>query len=152
MANNGSKKMFVGLYIHAIDAKNRIFIPSQFRRSKPSKNPYIISRGLEKCLYLFESERWGDIIGKFENLSWSDKTAQRAFKRMLLAGAVETYSDSHGRLLLPSHLMEYAGIKDEVAVVGMGDRLEIWDSGRWKAYSSGLGEKSFRALAEKLDI
>jgi len=153
MENQPTKKMFIGLYTHAIDSKNRVFIPSQLRRiTKNRKNSYIVSRGLEKCLYLFETGRWSEIVGKFETFNWSDKSEQRAFKRMLLAGAVETIPDPHGRVLLPSHLVEYAGIRDEVTIIGMGDRIEIWDSVKWKKYSSGFGEKSFRMLAEKLDI
>lgn len=141
--------MYVGYFLHAVDKKNRIFIPYRFRSGK---NNYVLSRGLEKCLWLFDSPRWSQILDKFENLSWQDKSKQRAFKRTLLAGAVECGMDSQGRLIIPSHLMEYADIRKESSVIGMGDRIEIWDSDVWKKYSADFGEKSFAALAEKLDI
>lgn len=141
--------MYVGFFLHAVDKKNRIFIPYRFRSGK---NNYVISRGLEKCLWLFDSVTWSEILGKFETLSWRDKSKQRAFKRMLLAGAVECGIDAQGRLIIPSHLREYAGIRKESAVIGMGDRIEIWDGSVWKKYSTGFGEKAFGMLADKLDI
>ncbi len=141
--------MYIGFFLHSVDKKNRIFIPSKFR----TKNShYIISRGFERSLYLFDKNTWLRVLEKFESLSWSDKSQQRAFKRILLAGATENKIDWQGRLLLPMHLLEYSGIKKNTAIIGMGDRIEIWDAKRWKDYSSSVAEKAFKSLSDKLDV
>ena len=114
--------MYIGFFLHTVDKKNRIFIPARFRAKRAT---YIVSRGFEECLYLFDKNTWLKVLQKFDSLAWSDKAKQRAFKRVLLAGATETKIDWQGRLLLPSHLVEYSGIRKTAAVIGMGDRLKI---------------------------
>lgn len=141
--------MFIGFYLHTLDKKNRIFLPSKFR---DKKSEFVISRGFEHCLYLFDKNSWIKILNKFDTVSWSDKAEQRAFKRILLAGAIEVKVDTLGRILLPSHLIDYACIKKTVVIIGMGDRVEIWDEKRWKDYSSGFAEKAFSSLSDKLDL
>ncbi len=141
--------MYIGYHEHSLDKKHRIFIPAKFRSKK---NEFIVSRGFERCLYLFDNEKWLRVLEKFDAISWSDKAAQRAFKRVILSGAVKVEVDSQGRMLLPSHLLSYSGIKNAAAVIGMGDRIEIWDKKKWMEYSSGVAEKAFMALSSKLDM
>ncbi|HBU68901.1 MAG TPA: division/cell wall cluster transcriptional repressor MraZ [Elusimicrobia bacterium] len=144
-----NKLLYLGQYLHSVDKKNRLFLPSKFR-SKKSK--YIVSKGLEGCLYLYDSEGWDKVILKLENLSLPDKKEERAFKRALFSGAGEVECDSQGRILLPQALVSYAAIKSQATIIGVGNRLEIWDSARWEKYQKENAEVSLKNMASKMEI
>jgi MraZ protein len=141
--------MYIGQFIHSLDAKNRIFLPSRFR----SKNKtFVVTRGLESCLYLYDLSGWEKVLQKLEGLSLPDKVQERAFKRALLSGAHEAAPDFQGRILIPQTLREYAGIGSDAIIIGVGNRLELWDTARWNEYYAKHADVSFKDLAGKLEI
>lgn len=141
--------MYIGEYAHAIDSKNRVFLPAKFRQKKKE---FILTRGLETCLFLYDVFSWGKVLEKLEGLSLANKLEQRAFKRALLSGAYECAPDFQGRILLPQNLRQYAKIKNEIMIVGVGSRLEIWDGLIWNKYLKEYANVSFRKLAAKLEL
>ncbi len=142
--------MFYGEYDHRLDKKGRIIIPSAFREA--SKENYVekffITRGLDKCLFMFPEEEWKSQEAKFKNLSFT-KSQARKFNRLFFSGAVEIIPDKQGRILIPSYLRHYAGIKKEIMIIGVSSRIEIWSLENWKAFYASSKE-SFEDIAEKL--
>lgn len=106
-----------------MDSKNRLIIPSKFR--EVLGDAFMVSRGLDECLYIFEQSEWDVFEGKIKKLPLSDKKARR-FGRFLLAGAACVEVDKQGRILLPSSLVEFAGLQKDVVLLGVGSRIEIW--------------------------
>ena len=86
----------------------------------------VLCRGLEGCLYLYSCEGWEKLQVKLESQPLKNKSAQRAFKRMLFASACEVSFDDEGRILMPQQLVDYAKLKKDVAIIGMGQKIEIW--------------------------
>ncbi|MCB4792580.1 MAG: division/cell wall cluster transcriptional repressor MraZ [Elusimicrobia bacterium] len=141
--------MYIGRYNHTIDTKNRLFIPSILREKSKL---FILTQGLEGCLFLYDMKTWEKVLTKLENLSLPDKTEERAFKRALLSGAHELYLDTQGRVLIPKNLKDFAKIKRDAVIVGVGNRIEIWDEQKWKNYSKEKAEISLKKLAVKLEL
>jgi MraZ protein len=144
-----NKSMYIGQFYHTLDGKNRVFLPSKFRSKEKT---FIITRGLDDCLYLYDLDGWDKVILKLENALVSDKAEERAFKRAILSGANEVRLDVQGRILLPQVLVDYAGIKTDVMIIGLGNRLEIWDKKRWDIYFAKEADISFKGMASKLEI
>jgi len=141
--------MFIGLYQHAIDKKNRLFIPAKFRLPGKGRNKkFVLTCGLEGCLFLYPREAWLDISKKFRTLPLTKKDA-RQFLRIFLAGACECGLDIQGRILIPKNLIDYAKIKRNVAILGLVDRVEIWANEEWKKYHQS-SKSRFSDVAEKL--
>jgi len=142
--------MFYGEYRHAIDEKGRVIIPARFREAliKLNKNKFILTRGLEKSLFIFSLDEWKSQEEKFKSLSLN-KSNPRAFSRIVFSGAYRSSLDKQGRLNLPRSLIEYARIEKEVVIIGVSDRIEIWDSFRWRNYRN-KSERSFIEIAKEL--
>ncbi|MCS7286000.1 MAG: division/cell wall cluster transcriptional repressor MraZ [Anaerolineae bacterium] len=119
--------MFSGESRHSIDEKGRIIIPAKFRPFL--QDGMFLTRGLDGCLFLFPLSIWNEIVQKVEELPLTNPTA-RAFSRLLLSGE-ECQMDKLGRILIPSHLREFAGLNDVVVIIGQGKRIEIWSEKRW---------------------
>ncbi len=137
--------MFIGQYNYSIDNKNRLFIPSKFRIGV---GKFIITRGLEKCLFMYTLNKWKEISLKLKKLPLV-KSQARAFLRILLSGAAECSVDTQGRILIPQDLCTYANMEKNIIIVGIIDRVEIWSKDDWETYSEkALG--SFTDLAEEL--
>ena len=141
--------MYIGQYIHTLDTKNRIFLPAKFRNKNKT---FVITRGLESCLYLYDLDVWDKVLQKLEDLSLKNKLQERAFKRALLSGAHEVNTDFQGRILIPQALKDYAAIMEDIIIIGVGNRLEIWSHDRWKKYYRQHADVSFKNLAGKLEI
>ncbi len=125
--------MFMSEYNHTIDAKGRLSIPSKFRSALGGE--FVISRGIESCLYVYANEDWEKFEQNLTSLPLINKEA-RQFARFFLAGAAQVELDPQGRILIPSGLRDYAGLKKDVILVGVGTRIEIWDSENWVAECS----------------
>jgi len=142
--------MFYGEYKHNLDKKGRIIIPSRFREI--SKDNYIekfyMTRGLDKCLFMFTEEEWKTQELKFKNLSFTKKET-RKFNRLFFAGAAELIPDRQGRILIPVYLKSYAEIKKDIMIVGVSNRIEIWSADKWNEFYS-MSKESFEDIAEKL--
>ena len=121
--------MFMGEYNHTIDAKGRLIVPSKFREQLG--NEFVVTKGLDGCLFVYSNEEWHNIEEKFRNISMTSKDA-RKFSRFFFAGAASCEVDKQGRILLPANLREYAGIEKEVVSVGVLSRVEIWSKDRWQ--------------------
>ncbi len=137
--------MFLGEFEHQVDPKNRVSVPKKFRAHLKEA---VLTRGLDSCLFLYPISEWKKITAKIGTLPLTQKEA-RSFSRYFLSGATETAFDSLGRVLLPQFLKDYAQIKSEVTIVGVGERVEIWDTGLWFAYRTET-EKNSEEIAEKL--
>lgn len=138
--------MFIGEYQHATDDKGRIAVPAKFRASLGERA--IVTRGLDRCLFLFSSADWEKLAEKLIALPLAQADA-RAFSRLMLAGAMEVELDSQGRILLPDYLRAYAEIGKQAIVAGLYNRIEIWNESAWKEYKKGAEAES-NGIAEKL--
>ena len=152
MVDNGDKwrkvgdNMYMGEFHHTIDEKGRMIIPSKMRRELGDK--FIITRGLEKCLYAYSLEEWEQIVSKLKTLPFTKKDA-RTFIRAFFSGAVECEFDKQGRINITSPLVSYAGLVRECVVIGANDRVEIWSEELWDAFLSESSEK-IESIAENL--
>ncbi len=138
--------MFIGEYQHNLDEKGRMAIPVKFR-SKLSEGA-IITRGLDHCLFIFDKTEWDKLAEKIVNLPLAQANS-RAFTRLMLAGAMDVEIDKQGRVLVPDYLREYAGLKKQVVVTGLYNRIEIWDSAMWNGYKKKTESESDE-IAERL--
>lgn len=134
MVNCGEKWgifMFMGEYHHSIDDKGRLIIPAKFREELGEK--FIITRGIENCLFAYSEEKWEKITQKLNTLPFTKKDA-RSFVRFFLSGATVAEFDKQGRVNITSPLISYADISKECVVIGAGDRLEIWSLENWNSF------------------
>lgn len=132
--------MFMGEFHHNLDAKNRLVMPSSFLTELGDK--FIITRGIEKCLYVYSETSWKEIVSKLKTLSFTKRNA-RAFMRTFFSGAVTVNVDKNGRFLLTSNEVEYASLTKECIIIGVNDRLEIWSKANW--------DEELKLGLEKLD-
>jgi len=125
--------MFRGRYVHTIDAKNRMSLPAPFRQElqRRSDHPPILTNAHD-CLELYPYEDWLSFEQSIVGISAVDPEAQ-AYARLMISGAIECPVDKQGRLLVPPHLREHAGLEREVTVAGVGPKIEIWDKPRFEA-------------------
>lgn len=122
--------MFIGQYNHTIDDKGRIIIPSKLRNNLG--NNFIVTRGLDGCLFIYSNTEWENIINKYKNLP--DTKEKRNFLRVFLSGASICEYDKQGRINIPSSLIDYAKLSRECIIVGVFDRLEIWSKESWDKF------------------
>ncbi len=142
--------MFYGEYEHNLDEKGRIIIPSKLRTVFNNKgiSSFVLTRGLDRCLFLFSIEEWQKQDEKFRAMPFT-KPEARQFNRLYFSGACETSFDKQGRFSVPTYLKDYASIKSKVMIIGVSNRIEIWDYEQWKSYfDSSLS--SFETIAENL--
>ncbi len=138
--------MFIGEYRHTIDEKGRMAIPIRFRSALAQGA--VITRGLDRSLFLYPRKEWDKLADKLASLPLGQADT-RAFARLMLAGAMEVEVDGSGRALLPEYLRQYAGLRKDVVVAGLYNRLEIWDEATWKAYAAKT-EAEGNQIAERL--
>ena len=123
--------MFMGEYHHTIDEKGRLIIPSKFREELGEK--FIITRGIENCLFVYSLSSWKKITQRLESLPFTKKDA-RQFVRFFLSGATTAEFDKQGRVNITSPLISYAKLQKDCVVIGTGDRLEIWSQEDWNDF------------------
>src|SRR4030043_1901174 len=142
--------MFYGEFLHSIDRKGRLILPAKFREA--AKTNFIekcfVTRGLDKCLFMFSEEEWRSQEGKFRAISFTKQQA-RTFNRLYFSGAVDIIADRQGRILIPQYLKDFAEIKKDVVIVGVSNRIEIWAQEKWQKFY-GSWRQSFEEIAEKL--
>ena len=138
--------MFLGEYKHVIDIKGRVAVPAKFRSKLTSGA--IITRGLDRCLFVFDTREWEKLAGKLTALPIAQANS-RAFVRLMLSGASDVDIDSQGRILVPDYLRKYAGIAKQVVIAGVYNRIEIWDGVAWNNYKTKTEAESDE-IAEKL--
>lgn len=124
--------MLMGEYKHTVDTKGRVIIPMKLREELGEK--FILTRGLDGCLFGYPMSSWQSLTEKLSaNLPLSQKNARQVV-RFFYSAATEVEFDKQGRIMIPQTLREYATIKKNVRIVGVSDRLEIWDDSTWKEY------------------
>lgn len=138
--------MFSGEYTYSIDEKKRLAVPAKFRKLLAKKA--VITRGLDKCLFLYPAKEWLELAKKISKLPLAQADA-RSFARLMLGGAMEVNFDNLGRILIPDYLKDYAGLKKKVIFVGLYDRIEIWDEAGFKNYKKKT-EMAVGDIAERL--
>ncbi|MEI6580605.1 MAG: division/cell wall cluster transcriptional repressor MraZ [bacterium] len=142
--------MLIGEYIHTIDEKNRVSLPVKFRKELGKK--IIITPGLDQCLFLFTLKEWAKVSKRLSD-SDSDlsflKADKRSFNRFMFGRAAEVDIDTIGRILIPDFLKERIKLGDKAAIIGVEDRVEIWNENTWKGYKETVENKADE-LAEKL--
>ena len=120
--------MLIGEYEHNLDAKGRISMPAKLK--KDMGETFVLTKGLDGCLFAFSENEWINFESKLKTLPLSDKNA-RNFVRFFLSGATECEIDKQGRFLIPSNLREVANLEKEAIIIGVGTRLEIWNKSTW---------------------
>ena len=138
--------MFMGEFHHNIDDKGRLVIPNKFRLELGER--FIITHGLEKCLYAYSMTEWNNIVVKLKQLPFTKKDA-RTFIRSFFSGAAECEFDRQGRINITSPLVAYADLTKECVVIGANDRLEIWGKANWDNFFEENSEK-LEDIAENL--
>ena len=138
--------MFMSEYQHNIDAKGRLFIPARFREGLGDS--FVITKGLDGCLFVYTREEWNALEQKMKSLSFT-KGSARAFLRFFFSGAAECEVDKQGRVLIPGNLREYAGLEKDTVIIGVSTRAEIWSKVRWDEYSARAAA-SYEEIAEEL--
>lgn len=138
--------MLLGEYKHNLDTKGRLAVPAKFRGDLSAGA--IITRGLDKSLFIFTKNEWESLAQKLTSLPLAQANS-RAFVRLMLAGASDAGLDGQGRILIPDYLREYAGLKKQAVVAGLYNRIEVWDAEAWRQYKSKT-EAASDEIAEKL--
>ncbi len=141
---------FKGSYKFTIDHKGRVNIPAKFRRSTASTSHdlYVITRGLEGCLFIYPAEEWEKVERKLQNLSFTQKS-HRLFGRYLLSNACDVQLDRQGRITIPQNLLDLAQIKKDALIIGVLERIEIWDPEVHEKYLDSAG-KTYEEIAEEI--
>ena len=138
--------MFIGEFQHNLDQKGRIAIPAKFR--KDFEDGLIITRGIDKCLFIFSKSERNKLAEKLSELPLAQANS-RAFARLMFSGAVDENLDNQGRILIPDYLRNYASLKKQLVINGLFNRLEIWDKDIWQDYKNKT-ENSSEEIAERL--
>jgi MraZ protein len=139
--------MFIGEYHHTIDEKGRLSVPKKFRGEL--EKGLVITKGLDGCLFIYTNNEWEKMSTKLNSLPLTNKNA-REFKRHMTSGAMDLEIDGQGRVILPEYLREFAGIKKNVVVAGIAERIEIWDEVVWNKHASEIAGKT-EEIAESMD-
>ncbi len=142
--------MFYGEYNHSIDRKGRLILPAKFREinKESGVEKFFITRGLDKCIFMFAEDEWRTQEQRFKSVSFT-KQESRSFNRIFFSGAVDVMPDRQGRFIIPQYLKDYAGIKKDVIVIGVSNRIEIWDTNMWKTFYTS-SQASFEQIAENM--
>ncbi|MBN1265528.1 MAG: division/cell wall cluster transcriptional repressor MraZ [Anaerolineales bacterium] len=134
--------MFLGQYEHSIDSKGRLTIPARFRDAL--ENGAVVTQGFERNLMVYTTEAFQRLAQRASSLSTTDPQG-RAIRRILFGGAADVTLDSVGRILIPPFLRSYAGVEGEVAIVGAGDYIEIWNTDSWAGELESVTDSELNA-------
>jgi MraZ protein len=134
--------MLIGEYRHSIDAKGRISFPAKLREALG--DVFVVTKGFDSCLSIYGIEQWRSLEDKVNALPMK----ARPFQRFLFAGAAQLSPDKQGRVLIPAQLREYAGLGEDVTIVGVSSRAEIWDTEKWQQANKQL---TFEAVEDLMD-
>jgi MraZ protein len=139
--------MFFGEAEYTLDDKGRLTIPAKFRSHL--SDGVIVARGLEPCLLIFTPDAWQNYVTSLYGHLPQNKENTRAIARFVFSGASDQTLDKQGRILLPSNLRTYAGLRENVVILGIQDHLEVWDVEAWQKDLKSL-EINAREISENL--
>ncbi len=137
--------MFMGEYHQKIDDKSRLTIPAKLRNELG--NNFIVTRGLDGCLFIYKKETWEKIVNNYQTLP--NVKEARNFMRFFLSGATTIDCDKQGRINISQPLINHANLNKDTVIIGVGDRLEVWDSAKWENLLSE-NEENFSEMADNL--
>jgi MraZ protein len=138
--------VFLGTYAPHLDEKGRLILPAKFREQLAPG--IVLTRGQERCLYAFPTREFEDMHIRLRQAPVTSKQA-RDYLRVFLSGATDEVPDKQGRITIPANLRQYAGLDRELAVIGAGTRIEVWDAGAWETYLAEQ-EVAFAETAEEV--
>ncbi len=127
--------MFWGEYIHHLDKKGRLIVPSRYRPHLTEGA--VLTRGLDHNLVIYPLKTWQMVSRQLSEMPITHATG-RALRRLMFSGAVELTLDRQGRVLVPAYLRDYASLEDKALLVGMESFLEIWEPSRWRSTLAGV--------------
>jgi MraZ protein len=144
---------FKGTYYNSVDHKGRISIPAKFRdkTESPAGEHYVIARGFEGCLYVYPREAWMQVEEKLSSLKTLSDPRARFFVRTLLSNAADVKIDKLGRIMVPQNLLDLVGVKKDVVVRGVLEKLELWDPVNLRKYEDSQPD-SYEDVARQLLI
>ncbi len=137
--------MLFGEYRQLLDAKGRVFIPTKLREALGER--FMLSRGLDKCVCVYPMDEWDNFVAKLESLPIA---RERMVRRYFYSGAIDTSTDSQGRVTLSAAYREFAGLNKDIVIIGNKTHLEIWDAAVWDEMQSGMTNESI--IAELLTV
>ncbi len=142
---------FLGEYEATLDAKGRFLLPSGFKKQLPEgeAEKFVINRGFEKCLTLYPMKTWEPLFAKIAGLNEFDPK-QREFRRAFLNGATYVEPDTAGRILLPPSLKAYAEMTKDIVLMATGDKIEIWDSNKYKQFFDSISSDTLSDLGSQV--
>ena len=142
--------VFYGEYLHSLDKKNRLIVPARFRDAigESGVESLYITRGLDECLFIFPETEWKMQENKFKTLSFTKKEV-RKFNRLFFSGAVPTVPDKQWRILVPDYLKDYAKLTKEIMIIGVSNRIEVWDKSKWDEFYN-TSKQNYEDIAEDL--
>ena len=142
---------FLGEFEATLDAKGRFLLPTGFKRQLPEEetNRFVINRGFEKCLALYPMRTWEPLFEKITGLNEFDPK-QREFRRAFLNGATFVEPDTAGRILLPPNLKAYAELQKDIVLMASGDKIEIWDSNKYKQFFDSISSDALSDLGNQV--
>ncbi len=145
---------FIGNYTQTLDQKNRLVVPARFRaffEAGTEPPSFYITRGQDKCVLMFTSKQWRDWKASLRAVTGAKemKGSVRDYGRMVYANAHFCMCDKLGRITIPPALVEYAGLKRELTIIGVENRMEIWSTEKWNEYQERVLE-DFENLTEDI--
>ena len=138
--------MFIGKYYYKLQANGRISLPKGFR---DESEDWVVTRGLDGCLFIFKADRFQEELGQLANRSFTKK-AHRDLTRIMTNEAQEIKADDNGRVHLPKYLINFAELKQEIVIVGSYNRIEVWDQESYHQYVDQL-EAQAEEIAEQVN-
>ena len=141
--------MFLGEFEHSIDDKGRLTIPAKFRDEL--EGGVVVTRGLDGCLWAYSRSEWEILAEKIALLPTTNPAA-RNFARFMFSSAFDSVPDRQGRVLVPQNLRDYAGITNETVVIGVMNRVEIWQPNKWSEVLDAVEEDPDAIVAQLQDL
>jgi MraZ protein len=141
--------LFRGAHYHSVDDKGRVIMPLRFRNSLG--DPFMLTKGLDGCLFVFRNEDFLELEKTLQSSRALDRHTMR-LQRWFSGEAAEGSVDNQGRTAIPANLREFAGIKDDVVIVGVGRRVEVWARERWDAFNSEITDSDIADSATEVKL
>lgn len=149
--------MLIGEYKHVLDSKNRVIVPMKIRETEGAAgelcSEFVLTRGTESSLFIYTADAWKRLENAMLGRGALPGEERRRFQRLFNAGGAACACDRQGRIVVPEKLREHAGLKREVTWIGAGDRAELWDTAKWRAYEAEnmkRFQETFDRMAEDL--
>jgi MraZ protein len=141
---------FKGRYSYSVDEKGRVALPAKLRSNLATsvKGNFVITRGFERCLYIYPQDEWNKLEQFVRGLSFLD-AQHRFYARTLFERANDSKIDGQSRITIPPELMDFAGIKNEVLILGVLDRMEIWNPIVYEEYQKNHPD-TYETVAEQV--